>query len=119
MAEQVGATESQNPLVSPWPSREIALDGGSPERVGHPGRSAPSSRRHAAIFPPGRPALLVRAARHYEGAGQILIRQAVMTAQHFVSMEPVELPALGQWVRAECPARVDFSGELLLGLAWQ
>lgn len=71
------------------------------------------------FFPPGRPALLVRAARHYEGAGQILIRQAVMTAQHFVSMEPVELPALGQWVRAECPARVDFSGELLLGLAWQ
>ncbi|XP_046290676.1 L-fucose kinase isoform X1 [Marmota monax] len=57
-----------------------------------------------------RPALLVRAARHYEGAGQILIRQAVMTAQHFVSMEPVELPALGQWVIAECPARVDFSG---------
>ncbi|XP_069918830.1 L-fucose kinase isoform X2 [Oryctolagus cuniculus] len=57
-----------------------------------------------------RPALLVRAARHYEGAGQILIRQAVMTAQHFVSKEPVELPAPGQWVVAECPARVDFSG---------
>lgn len=57
-----------------------------------------------------RPALLVRAARHYEGAGQILIRQAVMSAQHFVSMEPVELPAPGQWVVAECPARVDFSG---------
>uniref|UniRef100_A0A8D1SX49 L-fucose kinase n=1 Tax=Sus scrofa TaxID=9823 RepID=A0A8D1SX49_PIG len=57
-----------------------------------------------------RPALLVRAARHYEGAGQILIRQAVMSAQHFVSTEPVELPAPGQWVVAECPARVDFSG---------
>ncbi|XP_016051894.1 PREDICTED: L-fucose kinase isoform X1 [Miniopterus natalensis] len=57
-----------------------------------------------------RPVLLVRAARHYEGAGQILIRQAVMSAQHFVSMEPVELPAPGQWVVAECPARVDFSG---------
>ncbi|XP_069882365.1 L-fucose kinase [Dipodomys merriami] len=57
-----------------------------------------------------RPALLVRAARHYEGAEQILVRHAVMTAQHFVSMEPVELPALGQWVMAECPARVDFSG---------
>lgn len=54
--------------------------------------------------------MLVRAARHYEGAGQILIRQAVMTAQHFVSKEPVELPAPGQWVVAECPARVDFSG---------
>nr|XP_030719238.1 L-fucose kinase isoform X3 [Globicephala melas] len=57
-----------------------------------------------------RPALLVRAARHYEGAGQILIRQAVMSAQHFVSSVPVELPAPGQWVVAECPARVDFSG---------
>ncbi|XP_037372010.1 L-fucose kinase [Talpa occidentalis] len=57
-----------------------------------------------------RPALLVRAARHYEGAVQILIRQAVMSAQCFVSTEPVELPALGQWVVAECPARVDFSG---------
>uniref|UniRef100_A0A2K6DXN7 Fucose kinase n=1 Tax=Macaca nemestrina TaxID=9545 RepID=A0A2K6DXN7_MACNE len=57
-----------------------------------------------------RPALLVRAARHYEGAGQILIRQAVMSAQHFVSTEPVELPGPGQWVVAECPARVDFSG---------
>ncbi|XP_048079455.1 L-fucose kinase isoform X2 [Ursus arctos] len=60
-----------------------------------------------------RPALLVRAARHYEGAGQILIRQAVMSAQHFVSTEPAELPAPGQWVVAECPARVDFSGALL------
>ncbi|KAM6223797.1 L-fucose kinase [Rhynchocyon petersi] len=57
-----------------------------------------------------RPALLVRAARHYEGAEQILIRQAVMSAQRFVSTEPVRLPALGQWVVAECPARVDFSG---------
>ncbi|XP_019509452.1 PREDICTED: L-fucose kinase isoform X3 [Hipposideros armiger] len=57
-----------------------------------------------------RPALLVRAARHYEGAGQILVRQAVMSAQHFVSTEPVELPAPGEWVVAECPARVDFSG---------
>ncbi|XP_029420313.1 L-fucose kinase isoform X4 [Nannospalax galili] len=57
-----------------------------------------------------RPALLVRAARHYEGAEQILIRQAVMTAQHFVSTETVEMPAIGQWVVTECPARVDFSG---------
>lgn len=56
----------------------------------------------------------MRAARHYEGAGQILIRQAVMSAQNFVSTEPVELPAPGQWVVAECPARVDFSGEPLV-----
>lgn len=57
-----------------------------------------------------RPALLVRAARHYEGAGQILIRQAVMSAQRFISVKQVELPTPGQWVVAECPARVDFSG---------
>lgn len=31
-----------------------------------------------------RPDLLVRAARHYEGAAQILIRQAVMTAKKVV-----------------------------------
>ncbi|XP_055477454.1 L-fucose kinase isoform X2 [Psammomys obesus] len=60
-----------------------------------------------------RPALLVRAARHYEGAEQILIRQAVMTARHFVCTQPVALPAPGQWVLTECPARVDFSGALL------
>lgn len=53
----------------------------------------------------------MRAARHYEGAGQLLIRRAVMSAQRFVSSKPVELPAPGQWVVAECPARVDFSGE--------
>ncbi|XP_020752313.2 L-fucose kinase isoform X2 [Odocoileus virginianus] len=57
-----------------------------------------------------RPALLVRAARHYEGAGQLLIRRAVMSAQRFVCSIPAELPAPGQWVVAECPARVDFSG---------
>ena len=34
-----------------------------------------------------RPDLLVRAARHYEGAAQILIRQAVMTAKE-VSCNP-------------------------------
>lgn len=63
------------------------------------------------LLPSRRPALLVRAARHYEGAGQLLIRQAVMSAQRFVCSVPAELPAPGQWVVAECPARVDFSGE--------
>ncbi|XP_036604711.1 L-fucose kinase [Trichosurus vulpecula] len=58
----------------------------------------------------GRPALLVRAARHYEGAEQILIRQAVMSACRFVTTEPVEPLPLGHWVVVECPARVDFSG---------
>ncbi|XP_036087266.1 L-fucose kinase isoform X6 [Rousettus aegyptiacus] len=99
----------------------VILGGGNVERGGavtagsqvpKPRQSSPSLGLCATI-PPfllGRPALLVRAARHYEGAGQILIRQAVMSAQHFVCSEPVELPAPGQWVVAECPARVDFSG---------
>ncbi|NXK68312.1 FUK kinase, partial [Sylvietta virens] len=58
----------------------------------------------------GRPALLVRAARHYEGAEQILVRQAVMSSCQFISVEQVELPPLGQWVQAVCPARLDLSG---------
>nr|XP_056718645.1 L-fucose kinase [Euleptes europaea] len=57
-----------------------------------------------------RPVLLVRAARHYEGAEQILIRQAVMSSCQFISVQPVELPPVGLWVQVECPARVDLSG---------
>ncbi|XP_078527713.1 L-fucose kinase isoform X2 [Lissotriton helveticus] len=57
-----------------------------------------------------RPALLVRAARHYEGAEQILIRQAVMSACQFVSVEQTVLPPVGDWVVVECPARIDVSG---------
>ncbi|XP_067905880.1 L-fucose kinase [Heterodontus francisci] len=57
-----------------------------------------------------RPDLLVRAARHYEGAEQILIRQAVMSARGFISMGQLELPPMNQWVVAECPARIDISG---------
>ncbi|XP_065497150.1 L-fucose kinase isoform X2 [Caloenas nicobarica] len=56
------------------------------------------------------PALLVRAARHYEGAEQILIRQAVMSSCQFVSVGQVELPPLGHWVQVACPARLDLSG---------
>ncbi|XP_061863237.1 L-fucose kinase isoform X2 [Colius striatus] len=57
-----------------------------------------------------RPALLVRAARHYEAAEQILIRQAVMSSCRFISVGQAELPPLGQWVQALCPARLDLSG---------
>ncbi|XP_030811890.1 L-fucose kinase isoform X5 [Camarhynchus parvulus] len=57
-----------------------------------------------------RPALLVRAARHYEGAEQILVRQAVMSSCQFITVEQVELPPLGHWVQAVCPARLDLSG---------
>uniref|UniRef100_A0A8C8RF37 L-fucose kinase n=1 Tax=Pelusios castaneus TaxID=367368 RepID=A0A8C8RF37_9SAUR len=58
----------------------------------------------------GRPALLVRAARHYEGAEQILIRQAVMSACQFVSVGQAQPPPVGHWVLVECPARIDISG---------
>uniref|UniRef100_A0A4W3ITY9 L-fucose kinase n=1 Tax=Callorhinchus milii TaxID=7868 RepID=A0A4W3ITY9_CALMI len=57
-----------------------------------------------------RPDLLVRAARHYEGAEQILIRQAVMSARQFIITGQRELPPINQWVLAECPARIDLSG---------
>ncbi|XP_072278918.1 L-fucose kinase isoform X2 [Pyxicephalus adspersus] len=57
-----------------------------------------------------RPALLLRAARHYEGAEQILIRRAVMSSFQFVSIGEKKPPAPGQWVTAECPARIDMSG---------
>ncbi|MEE6500165.1 hypothetical protein FKM82_003692 [Ascaphus truei] len=57
-----------------------------------------------------RPALLLRAARHYEGAEQILIRRAVMSSCQFVTIGQEELPPSGHWVSAECPARIDMSG---------
>lgn len=115
MAEQVGVTQLE-PIEKP--SGEGSPHGGNSEsrafRLTKTGCLPPAcGSMQPAVSPPVRPALLVRAARHYEGAEQILIRQAVMTAQHFVSTQPVALPAPGQWVVAECPARVDFSGESL------
>uniref|UniRef100_H2YTS9 Uncharacterized protein n=1 Tax=Ciona savignyi TaxID=51511 RepID=H2YTS9_CIOSA len=56
------------------------------------------------------PDQLTRAARHYEGAEQILIRHAVMSASTFVKMVPsVKMPS-STWYLAECPARIDISG---------
>ncbi|XP_076469815.1 L-fucose kinase-like [Babylonia areolata] len=57
-----------------------------------------------------RPDHLIRAARHYEGAAQILIRHAVMTAKQFFNLGQGQLPPLGKWVQADCPARIDISG---------
>uniref|UniRef100_A0A673WJL5 L-fucose kinase n=1 Tax=Salmo trutta TaxID=8032 RepID=A0A673WJL5_SALTR len=57
-----------------------------------------------------RPDLLVRAARHYEAAGQVLLRQAVMLSQRFISIGQGEVPPLGEWQDVECPARLDLSG---------
>ncbi|XP_037622224.1 L-fucose kinase [Sebastes umbrosus] len=57
-----------------------------------------------------RPDLLVRAARHYEGAGQVLLRQAVMSSQRFISIGQVEVPPLEEWQEVECPSRLDLAG---------
>ena len=57
-----------------------------------------------------RPEHLVRAARHYEGAAQILIRHAVITAREFIEVEGSSPVPMGCWVIAECPARLDLSG---------
>lgn len=65
------------------------------------------------MFPvtaPYRPDLLVRAARHYEGAGQVLLRQAVMSSQKFISIGQGEVPPLDEWQEVECPARLDLAG---------
>ncbi|XP_057317332.1 L-fucose kinase-like isoform X1 [Hydractinia symbiolongicarpus] len=54
--------------------------------------------------------LLVRAARHYEGAFQIQVRKAVATARQFIKLTRGEPVALNTWVTAEAPARCDIAG---------
>lgn len=58
-----------------------------------------------------RPDRMMRAARHYEGALQVLIRKAVLTAEKYIitAAASCQLP-FGQWVVAECPARMDLFG---------
>ncbi|XP_052231243.1 L-fucose kinase-like isoform X2 [Dreissena polymorpha] len=60
-----------------------------------------------------RPDKLIRAARHYEGAAQILIRHAVMSAKEFFKLSSLDrdsVPRFGHWVMVECPARIDIAG---------
>ncbi|XP_048578770.1 L-fucose kinase [Nematostella vectensis] len=57
-----------------------------------------------------RPDLLIRAARHYEGAEQILRKHAVMSTQQFIEISMTHLPPMGHWVIAEAPVRIDLSG---------
>ncbi|XP_072169191.1 L-fucose kinase-like [Diadema setosum] len=56
------------------------------------------------------PDRLTRAARHYEGAAQILIRHAVMLARRFITTTPCDLTAMEKWVTVLCPTRIDLSG---------
>ncbi|KAM9377155.1 L-fucose kinase isoform 2-T2 [Pholidichthys leucotaenia] len=57
-----------------------------------------------------RPDLLMRAARHYEGAAQALLRQALISSQMFISVGRVQAPSIGEWQEVECPARLDLAG---------
>lgn len=56
------------------------------------------------------PRNLMRAARHYESATHILIRNAVLTAAQFVRVIAADLPPVGRWVTAESPVRIDLAG---------
>lgn len=52
----------------------------------------------------------MRAARHYEGASQVLLRKAVMSSHRFISISQAQLPPLEEWHEVECPARLDLAG---------
>lgn len=41
----------------------------------------------------------------------MLLRQAVMSSQRFISIGRGKLPPLGEWQEVECPARLDLAGE--------
>ena len=56
------------------------------------------------------PDQLIRAARHYEGAEQILIQHAVKSASLFIHPSPSTMMSKGVWYIAECPARIDIAG---------
>lgn len=66
-----------------------------------------------------RPDLLVRAARHYEGAGQVLLRRVMMSSQRFISIGQGEVPPLEEWQEVECPARIDLAGESSENQSWR
>mmetsp|Transcript_125937 Transcript_125937/g.403190 ORF Transcript_125937/g.403190 Transcript_125937/m.403190 type:complete len:1125 (-) Transcript_125937:64-3438(-) len=57
------------------------------------------------------PVALIRAARHYEAAAQVLILMGVATCSEFISIVPSQQPRPpGQWVVVEAPARIDLAG---------
>ena len=56
------------------------------------------------------PDALVRAARHYESAAQVLILHATMSCRQYIKVSKNEPPALGTWTTAESAARIDLAG---------
>ncbi len=56
------------------------------------------------------PDRIIRAARHYERAGQILTRLAVSSARKFIKGEPYPAPPINQPITVVAPARIDIAG---------
>uniref|UniRef100_A0A3Q2PSS2 Fucose kinase n=1 Tax=Fundulus heteroclitus TaxID=8078 RepID=A0A3Q2PSS2_FUNHE len=103
MAQGKGGLRSGPAANEAWSSAYFLLEEGSLKE----GVSALAAQRQHWL---SRPDLLVRAARHYEGAGQVLLRQAVMSSQRFISIGQGEAPPIGEWQEVECPARLDLAG---------
>ncbi|XP_035223002.1 L-fucose kinase-like [Stegodyphus dumicola] len=57
-----------------------------------------------------RPDHIMRAARHYDRAAQILILISVKTVLECIVLSPSSLPDIGTYITAECPARIDLQG---------
>jgi fucokinase len=103
MSRGAGGLRSGPACNNQWDMAFQLLEAGDMSR----GFAAMAAERQNWMTQPGH---LVRAARHYEGAAQILIRHAVMTARQFIWTNTCDLPAMDKWVMAECPARVDVAG---------
>ncbi|XP_056272027.1 L-fucose kinase isoform X2 [Pseudoliparis swirei] len=103
MADGRGGLRSGPAANEAWSSAYFLLEGGHLRA----GVKALATERDNWL---SRPDLLVRAARHYEGAGQVLLRQAVMSSQTFISIGQGEVPPLEEWQEVECPARLDLAG---------
>ncbi|XP_035981542.1 L-fucose kinase [Fundulus heteroclitus] len=103
MAQGKGGLRSGPAANEAWSSAYFLLEEGNLKE----GVSALAAQRQHWL---SRPDLLVRAARHYEGAGQVLLRQAVMSSQRFISIGQGEAPPIGEWQEVECPARLDLAG---------
>ena len=74
------------------------------------GGAAAASTLHPSVADPADVTALIRAARHYEGAAQALIAVAVATSSRFVRLTDATRVALGEWVHATAPARIDLAG---------
>ncbi|XP_034031807.1 L-fucose kinase [Thalassophryne amazonica] len=103
MAGRGGGLRSGPAANKAWSSAYILLEEGN-LRAGVKALAAQRDRWLS------RPDLLVRAARHYEGAGQVLLRQAVMLSKRFIFIGQGQLPPMDEWQEVECPVRLDLAG---------